>query len=160
MMQRTLLLLVFLLAGCGLRPIYGGGATGVVAQGLSGIAIDPIPERVGQLVRNDLETQFRPGGTTTHRLIVKLEESLEEFGIRGDESVTRERIGLRATYQLIEVRTGRVVLQELARSDVGVDVVRSEYAVVAAEKTAVERNAQQIARQIGARVALFWRTGS
>jgi len=50
-----------------------------------------------------------------------------------------------------------VVLDATAGSDVGIDVVSSEYATVAAERTAQERLAMVIADQMVSRVALFVR---
>jgi len=50
-----------------------------------------------------------------------------------------------------------VLLDATAGSDAGIDVVRSEYATIAAENTALERLSQIVADQIVARVALYAR---
>ena len=152
------LALVFLLgvSGCGLRPMYAGGASGAVATSLSQISVGPIPERGGWLVRSALVDRLggeHPGAT--HRLEVELDDDISGFGIRGDRSVTRERRTLRARYRLVEVATGQVVLDATAGSDAGVDVVSSPYATVAAEQTALERLATMIADQMVARLALY-----
>jgi LPS-assembly lipoprotein len=47
------------------------------------------------------------------------------------------------------------VLDATAGSDVGIDVVSSEYATVAAEQSALERLADVLADQITARLGLF-----
>jgi LPS-assembly lipoprotein len=47
------------------------------------------------------------------------------------------------------------VLDATAGSDASVDVVSSEYATVAAEQTALENLAQEVANQIVARVAFY-----
>ena len=77
------------------------------------------------------------------------------FGIRGDSAVTRERRTLRARYQLVDLKTGQVVLDATAGSDAGIDVVSSEYATVAAEQTALERLSTVVADQIVSRLGLF-----
>ena len=69
--------------------------------------------------------------------------------------MTRERRTLRARYQLVRASTGEVVLDATAGSDAGIDVVSSEYATVAAEQTAAERLADDVADQIVARLALY-----
>lgn len=69
--------------------------------------------------------------------------------------MTRERRTLRARYQLVSASTGQVVLDATAGSDAGIDVVSSEYATVAAEQTAAERLADDVADQIVARLALY-----
>ena len=55
------------------------------------------------------------------------------------------------------VATGAVLLDTTASADAGVDIVSSEYAVVAAEQTALERLSKDIADQIVARLALLAR---
>ncbi|MGK2285391.1 LPS assembly lipoprotein LptE [Pedomonas sp. V897] len=148
------------LAGCGLQPIYAEGREGVAAEQLSLVAVSPIADRSGQMLREELLRQIQPQGTPAYRLDVTLQERIEGFGIRGDESVARERVSLTATYRLVNVETDEIVLEDVARSDAGIDVVRSEYAVVAAERTAFERNTRAIASRIITRLALYFRTQS
>ena len=148
--------LMLSLGGCGLRPMYAGGASGAVATSLNSVQVAPIPERAGWLVRNALVDRL--GGETgnpAYRLEVELDDNITGFGIRGDSAVTRERRTLRARYRLVDVGTGEVVLDATAGSDAGIDVVSSEYATVAAEQTAQERLAQMIADQMVSRLALF-----
>jgi LPS-assembly lipoprotein len=158
MIRSAALALLLLLTGCGLKPMYAGGSSGVVASGLSSIQVAPIPERAGWLVRNALVDRLGgQAGEPSYRLEVELDDDLTAFGIRGDSAVTRERRTLRARYRLVELSTGLVVLDATAGSDAGIDVVSSEYATVAAEQTAQERLAQVIADQMVSRVALFMR---
>lgn len=158
MIRAFALVALLMLGGCGLQPMYAGGASGVVATSLSAVQVAPIPERAGWLVRNALVERL--GGepqTAGYRLDVELDDDLTGFGIRGDSSVSRERRTLRARYRLVELSTGQVVLDATAGSDAGIDVVSSEYATVAAEQTAQERLAQVVADQMVARLALFMR---
>jgi LPS-assembly lipoprotein len=62
---------------------------------------------------------------------------------------------LRARYQLKDAANGTVLVDATAGSDAGIDVVRSEYATIAAENTAIERLAAEVADQIVARIALY-----
>jgi LPS-assembly lipoprotein len=158
MMRLAALALMLALSACGLKPMYAGGSSGIVASNLSSIQVAPIPERAGWLVRNALVDRL--GGETgnpSYRLEVELDDDLTAFGIRGDAAVTRERRTLRARYRLVDVGTGEVVLDATAGSDAGIDVVSSEYATVAAEQTAQERLAQVIADQMVSRLALYMR---
>ena len=52
---------------------------------------------------------------------------------------------------------GSTVVDATAASDMGIDVVGSEYATIAAERSALERLAEDIAVQIVARVAVYAR---
>lgn len=161
-MKRSLALAaVLLLAGCGLQPVYSGGGHGPVATTLAAITVAPIPDRAGYLVRNALLQRFgNPVETPRLRLEVELDDAITGFGIRGDNSIARERRTLRARYRVVAIATGAVLLDATAGSDVGIDRVSSEYAVVAAESTALDRLAVEIATQITARIALVTRAGT
>lgn len=151
------------LSGCSLRPLYSGGGAGAVAQMLQGVAVAPIPGQAGWLVRNALTDRLSPGGSpaTRYRLEVELDDQITGFGLRLDNAVTRERRTVRARYRLVDATNGTVLLDATAGSDAGIDVVSSDYATVAAEQTALERLAVEVADQIVARVALYAaRTGA
>lgn len=157
MRRAAILGAALLLAGCGLHPLYSGGAGGTVAQSLRSVAVAPIAGQNGWLVRSALEDrlQHADGETPRYRLEVELDDSITGFGIRRDDAVTRERRTLRARYRLVDAARGTVVLDATAGSDAGVDVVGSEYATVAAEQTALEHLATEIADQIVSRIALY-----
>ncbi len=148
-----------LLCGCGLQPLYSGGSAGPVAQSIGQVEIDPIEGKAGWLVANALKDRLGAVSSdgAPYRLVVKLDDQIRGLGVRRDNSVTRERRTLRARYQLVDAAAGTVVLDQTAGSDVGVDVVQSDYAVVAAENTALERLSVVIADQIVARLALYAR---
>lgn len=155
-MKRTAFLVAMLLSGCGLRPLYGGGGSGAVATALSGVSVAPIEGQAGWLVRTAIEDRLpRSAAAPRYRLEITLDDRIEGFGIRGDNAVTRERRTLRARYRLVDAGPGTVVLDQTAGSDVGIDVVGSQYATIAAEQTALERLAKELADQIVTRVALF-----
>jgi LPS-assembly lipoprotein len=146
---------LLLLAGCGLQPVYSSGQSGAAAQLLAGIDVAAIEGRGGYLVRQALLDRIGSAGGR-YRLEVRLDDTITGFGVRGDDSISRERRQLRARWQLVEC--DRVLIDAAARADAGIDVVSSEYAVVAAESAALERLAEDIAGQITARVALYARS--
>jgi LPS-assembly lipoprotein len=143
------------LTGCGLQPLYGGGSRGAVASTLAGVSVGAIEGQAGWLVRTAIEDRLPMGAPVRYRLDIRLDDRIEGFGIRSDNAVTRERRTLRARYQLVDAALGTVVLDQTAGSDIGIDVVGSQYATVAAEQTALERLAAEIADQIVTRVALY-----
>ncbi|UZK65218.1 LPS assembly lipoprotein LptE [Sphingomonas sp. M1-B02] len=145
------------LSGCGLRPLYGGGAAGPVQTMLAAVQVAPIQGESGWLVSNALRDRLAAGRTDAprYRLEVQLDDQIAGLGVRRDDSVTRERRTLRARYQLVDLSSGAVVLDATAGSDAGIDVVGSEYATIAAERTALERLSGIVADQIVARVARF-----
>ena len=155
MIRALALCLLLTLSACGLRPLYSGGGNGAVAQTLQGIEIAPIEGgKSGWLMRNALTDRLGRGGTKQYRLEVELDDKIEGFGVRSDDAITRERRTLRARYKLTDA-AGKVLLDATAGSDVGIDVVSSEYATIAAENTALERLSGIVADQIVARIALY-----
>ncbi len=162
-MTRALFFLApLLLTACGLQPLYSAGAKGPVAGLLGEVRVAQIEGQAGWLVRNALRdrlvaTQGGEGPGNRYRLDIKLEDSITGFGVRADDSITRERRSLRARYQLVDSASGEVVLDATAASDAGIDVVGSEFATIAAEQSAQERLAQAVADQIIARLAVFAR---
>jgi LPS-assembly lipoprotein len=127
---------------------------------LSGVEVAPIEGEAGWLVSNAVRDRIEAArsGETRYRLEIKLDDQIVGLGVRRDDVVTRERRTLRARYQLIELSTGQTVLDATAGSDVGIDVASSEYATIAAEKSALERLSGIVADQIVARLARYARS--
>lgn len=145
-----------MLSSCGLRPLYSGGSSGPVAATLTRIEVAPIEGKAGWLVANALRDRLpRSAEPALYRVEIKLDDQLTALGVRRDDTVTRERRTLRARYQLVDLAQGTVLLDATAGSDVGLDVVGSDYATLAAENTALERLAPIVADEIVARLAKY-----
>ena len=158
MMRRAgLIVTLLLLPSCGLQPLYDGGQNSPAAAALRSVQVAPIPGQSGWLVRNTLIDRLSAAGQSSpvYRLDVTLDDNITSFGLRRDQAATQERRTLRARYQLVNMQSGMVVLDETAGSDAAIDIVSSEYATVAAEQTALEQLADKVADQIVARLALY-----
>jgi LPS-assembly lipoprotein len=158
------LLLPLTLAACGLQPMYAGGSHGAVAQGLAAVDVSPIEGKAGWLVRNALVDRLgaadSKGSASRYRLDIRLDDKLEGLALLSDDTIGRERRTLRARYQLVDLTSGQIVLDASDGSDAGIDVVSSEYAVIAAENTALENLSKDIADRIVTKVALQLRKSS
>ena len=153
--------ILLLLAACGLQPMYAGGGSGAVAQGLAAIDVSAIEGRAGWLVRNALVDRLgvanSSGASARYRLDIRLDDKLEGYALLSDDTIGRERRTLRARYQLVDLASGDIVLDATAGSDAGIDVVSSEYATISAEQTALENLARDVADRIVTNVALSLR---
>ena len=151
--------LSLLLASCGLQPLYSGGSTGAVATTLGSVSVEPIVGKSGWLMHNALSDRLADSGgdAPRYKLVVVLDDDIEGFGVRINDTITRERRTLRARYQLIESATGITVVDATAGSDAGIDVVGSEYATIAGENSALENLSQRVADQIVTRLSLYAR---
>lgn len=155
----ALLVAPLMLAGCGLKPMYAGGSSGAVAQGLASVDVSAIEGRAGWLVRNALVDRLgapRSGGgaSAQYRLDIRLDDKLEGLALLSNDTIARERRTMRARYQLVDLASGEIVLDATAASDAGIDVVSSEYATIAAEQKAQENLALDVADRIVTNVAL------
>ncbi|MEE4153416.1 MAG: LPS assembly lipoprotein LptE [Erythrobacter sp.] len=160
-MRRSLPALAALMAltACGLEPMYAGGSDAAVAQGIAAVEVPAIPGRGGWLLRNALRERLGAAGEAApaYRLDVRLDDTLEALGVLNDDTVSRERRILRSRYQLVDLSTGEILLDATAGSDAGIDVVSSEYATIAAEQTALENLAKDVAERMTTRIALTLR---
>lgn len=155
MIRLVILVFALALSGCGLKPLYGGGAQGSAGQLLGMVEVPAIPGKAGWLTRDALLRRLGAGteGQKRYRLDVELDDQITGFGVRRDDVVTRERRALRARYKLVDLASDTVIVDATAGSDAGIDVVSSEYATVAAENTALERLSDVVADQIVTRLA-------
>jgi LPS-assembly lipoprotein len=154
----ALALATLALSACGLQPMYAGGGSGAVAQGLAAVEVPPIEGKAGWLMRNALVDRLGANnvssGAARYRLDVRLDDRLAALGLLSDDTIGRERRTLRARYQLVDIASGDIVVDASAGSDAGIDVVGSEYATIAAENTALENLAREVADQIVTKLAL------
>lgn len=146
-------------SACGFRPVYGDGPNGAVSADLGAVMVEPIPDRLGQLVRNNLVDRLAigPERAARYRLSIAIEPEVEGFGFRSDDrAVTRERMILRARFEMRMIETGEVVLAQDTSASMSYDVVQSDFATFSATRDAERRLAEQIADDVAARLALYF----
>jgi LPS-assembly lipoprotein len=154
------LLAVALLAACGFQPIHGG-ARGVETRAeLATVRVDPIEERIGQMLRNHLLDTMNPAGTPerpAYRLIVTLNEAKSELGVRRTEIATRANLMLIASYRLVRQADGAQVFQGGSNITASYNILNNDYATMAAEADARARSVRELSDDITQRVAAFLR---
>ena len=155
-------MLAVMLAGCTLEPVHarrqGADATAAMAQ----IKVEPIPNRIGLLLRRRLQARLAPGDPRPpglYRLQVRLRSSSAAALIGKSETVTRADLTLTAEFELRKRSSEQPALQGWARSVHSHDVLDSAFATRAAERAARERGVEALSAQIARRLALFFRSG-
>lgn len=156
--RRTAVALLGLLAlgACGFEPIYAD-RPGAATRALREIRVDPIPDRAGQMLRDELRRRFNPlneSSTETYRLAVGLAEETLGTAIRKDETVTRVNMSIIGSYVLRRADTGAEVAHGMVRSTNSYNVLASDFATLAAEEDARDRAVREIATAIQTRLAL------
>lgn len=151
--------LVLLAGGCGFHPVYGERPGVDVGTQLSMIEVNPIPDRSGQKLRNQLIDRFYHEGrpaSPSHRLDVTLKFTEAELGIRKNEIATRAQLTITARYALLDAATNRTLLQGVARSLVAYNLLEAPFATVASQQNAYDRGLSQIAADIQTRLELYF----
>ncbi|MBT5944423.1 MAG: hypothetical protein HOG93_07320 [Rhodospirillaceae bacterium] len=154
------LLLVYLLGltACGFEPLYGDKDQGTATEDLLGrVAVSPIADRPGQLVRTELTNRLtpRPALEPLYVVNVELSESKRGLAVRRDASATRANLIITAKFDLIAIGREGSLMSGSIRSSNGYDILTSDFATFAAENDARRRGASDIADAIVDRLAIF-----
>ncbi|MFA4994080.1 MAG: LPS assembly lipoprotein LptE [Bdellovibrionales bacterium] len=149
------------LVGCGFRPIYGsrGAESGSpVALDLNNIAIDNIPDRDGQILRNNLIDRMygknRPV-KPLYTLKVKVRNTEEDLGILANATATRSLLNMYSDYSLQDAK-GNELLSGVAHSVASFDKLDQMYGTVVSNQDAHQRTLHEISEQIVNRLSLYF----
>ena len=163
--KRTLVLCACLfLTACGFHPLYGNGGSGV-GPALSTIFVEPIADRVGYELRNDLLDLLNfsgSSGTSQYRLKLYLSEREDAVVLQANTSITRYNYTLVAHYELTPkgstdpIKTGD--LTTFAAYNVA--AAPFLYATVTAQRDAHNRAANDIAERLRIELAVYLRTAA
>jgi LPS-assembly lipoprotein len=155
----TIFLAASALGGCGFHPLYGdSGATGPTRDKLAAIYVDPIPNRLGYELRNQLIDLFDSSGQASHdslRLHVTIAEKSEGVALQNDAAITRYNDMLTIHYELTD-RNGKIVTSGEEAGIGAYNVVESPYATLIAQRDADTRAAYDIAYRIRTDLAVFF----
>lgn len=146
------------LSGC-IEPLYGPiGAGAPLAAELQAIAVDPMPERLGHYVRNELIFAFNGTGSEVpprYRLAVLLKERVQTPIL--DTVTTRATsatVIVDADYRLISIPDGVEITKGVASSIASYDRFSNRLANVRAARDSETRDARVIADAIRTRVSI------
>ncbi len=152
--------LALAMAGCGFQPLYGRGDNGLSAQDqLASVRIQPMPDRVGQQLHNLLRDRLNPRGqpaNPAYSLQVVVSETLEELGIRKDETATRSNLIVAANFVLSDGRSGKELFKGRSRSINSYNILESQFATLFSESDARKRALREISDEISNRLAVYF----
>ena len=151
---------LILLGNCGFQPLHGKRSENYnIINALSYVAVPAISDRAGQLVRNRLLNRLHPAGTAARsmfQLSVSLKENRDGIAFQQEDRATRFNLHLRAQFELIDTRTGKLLLKGNSRAIAAYNVVRSDYANLINRQDARRRAAEIIADSIESRISLYF----
>jgi LPS-assembly lipoprotein len=160
--RRVAPILLLALAACGFHPLYST-RTYDVAPELASIKVASIADRRGQELRNLLYTDLNPKGVPARPVYVldtTLSVAKQDLAIAKDETVTRANLIIVARYIMRAIETGHVLFRGESSSTTSFDVVRSEYANIAAEQDAQSRALKAISGDMTLRLSFYFTRGN
>jgi len=153
------LFLALPLGGCGFHPLYGDtGATAGTADKLARIYVEPIPDKIGYELRNEMIDLFDSSAhlsQDSYRLRVTMTTKAQGVAIQNDAAITRYNDTLDVTYVLTD-RDGKLITKGTESGIAAYNVVASPYATLVAQQDAEKRTAQDIAYRIRTDLAVYF----
>ncbi|OHC82860.1 MAG: hypothetical protein A3G73_04880 [Rhodospirillales bacterium RIFCSPLOWO2_12_FULL_67_15] len=149
-----------LLAACGFEPMYGREAAKDVPADFALIQIEPIKDRVGQMLHNHLRDAINPRGVPAkprYYLKVTLTESVQETAIQRTAFAARANLQLTASFALHDATTRASILTGSATSTAGYVHQTADYGTLAGEKDARQRAVRDLAEETRARLGLYFK---
>jgi LPS-assembly lipoprotein len=155
MKRAAILAVCLLLAGCGFHPLYGSAT----APQLASVFVEPIAERDGYEMRNQLIDLFNSDGQEAGKrylLKITLNESSNGIALQNDATITRYNQALEAKFVLTDAQGVELFHGEQAEQT-AYNVVQSPYATLAAQQDSSKRAAQDLAERIRLQLAVWFR---
>ncbi|MGH7040442.1 MAG: LPS assembly lipoprotein LptE [Stellaceae bacterium] len=160
--RRAVLLLLaglpLALTGCGWHPLYADAGSGPTEAALRAIRVEPIADRIGQRLELKLRDAFNPTGAPARQrytLRTTLRVIRSDLGIQSQGLATRGKLDVYATFSLVELPSGHVLMTNTAHAADGFDIAGNQYANVVAEDDARTRLVDELAPEIALRLSLF-----
>jgi LPS-assembly lipoprotein len=128
---------------------------------MAAVEVDPIPGRVGQRVRNELifaNTGGNYAAPQKYRLDIVVKESVTDQLVQITGDATGQVFELNATYKLVDVSNGKVLLVGSAISRAPYNRFQEIFANVRARMDAENRAASTVAESIKTRIAAYLAT--
>ena len=144
-----LFLLACCLASCGFHPVYGSkDEAAPVAEQLNQVAIDSIPERMGQMLRNELIDRMYKNGRPSaprYRLVIALRVTQEDLGIHADATSSRSLLNMYADYSLRDLND-KEILRGTGHSISSYNKLNDQYGNLASMSAAVQRTLNEVGK--------------
>src|SRR3982750_3982532 len=132
-MRNFALIALLFLASCGFTPLYGnmGTQNAAVREKFQQIAIASIPERNGQILRNDLVDRLYNNGIPAEPRyvlgIAPIQQHLTDLDITPESTATRAEMRLATTMTLTDKATGAALMKRELIAISSYNILGSEF---------------------------------
>lgn len=164
-------MLLLTIAGCGFEPLYverksdekwyyKGEFDTSISDEIAQIKIEPIADRLGQLIRNDLLDNLTPKGIPSkpkYRLeVFNIKKSVTEQAMRDDITATREKVRYTVQYRLFNANDNKEVVSGNSIAYLGYDIMANPYSTTYAQKKIEKDAAKILANDISLRMGAYF----
>lgn len=159
------------ITACGFEPLYverksdekwyyKGEFDTSISEEIAQIKVEPIAERLGQLIRNDLLDNLTPKGMPEHpkyRLeVFNIKKEVTEQAMRDDITATRERVRYTVNYRLVDANNNSELVTGNSIAYLGYDIMANPYSTTFAQKKIEKNAAKIIANDISLRMGAYF----
>lgn len=156
-MRLLVITIALFLSSCGFTPVYGTKST---STNLSSIAVNVIPDREGQILRNHLidvlYTNGYPSSPRYHLKISPVVENSVEIGIDKDDEASRAQLRQQTTMQLIDIDTNAVLLQRDIRATSGYNILSGQFTTFVSEEDARKQALRALADNVMTQLEIYF----
>ena len=156
----TSVFLCFLITGCGFSPVYVKNNKSLFNTQFRYIKIDPIQDRVGQQLRNELVKILHPTGAASplkYSLSTTISIAKQALAIKKSELATRSNLIVRANFTLTENESKTSITAGNSKIITSYNILEQVYATKVAEQNAQIRAISEISRDIASKLGVFFR---
>ena len=169
----TFFVILFLLVGCGWRPLYGQGQSGhKIIFLLSKIEIETSKNSAGESLHRELKPLFyhkksagKESAGKKMRLIIRVNTQEQNVLVRSDDRATRRNLIATASYRLVHQKKGgdkktknKQIFSDQVHAIISYNRSASEFANIISRRDAQKRVLDQLARAIKQRIVAFLQT--
>ena len=156
----TSIFVCFLITGCGFTPVYVENNKSLFNTQFRYIKIDPIQDRVGQQLRNELVKILHPTGAASplkYSLNTTISIAKQGLAIKKSELATRSNLIVKANFTLMENESKKSLTTGNSKIVTSYNILNQVYATKIAENDAQARAISEISRDIASKLGVFFR---
>ena len=146
-------------SSCGFEPLYSERNNDSTQKYLDKLYIEPIPGRLGQIVRNQLLISLQVNSyvkSPLYSLFINLDTERRPVAFKLDKTITRYNLEMISEFSLVNNENGEIIFIETNRSIAAYSIVLSEFANITAAQDAERRAAIDISQQIVKRLGIYF----
>ena len=148
------------MSACGFQPLYGSKGSANIVTDFSDVRVEPIKDRIGQLLSNELKHLLNPLRTPInpkYSLITTLTQSTRSLAVKKTALATRANLLIVSSHRLVDIQSQQILTSAKNSITVSYNIYSSQYATISAEKEATKRAAKELAHDIRLQIGVFFK---